>query len=58
MTSTANGIGNTFHKIWEGSVQGVNEYSNFRVDWHDVPGRDQAWKQETINNTSQVQFDQ
>ena len=58
VTSTANGIGNTFHKIWEGSVQGVNEYSNFRVDWHDVPGRDQDWKQETINNTSQVQFDQ
>ena len=58
VTSTANGIGNTFHKIWEGSVQGVNEYSNFRVDWHDVPGRDQKWKEETINNTSQVQFDQ
>jgi len=58
VTSTANGIGNTFHKIWEGSVQGVNEYSNFRVDWHDVPGRDVRWKEETINNTSQIQFDQ
>ena len=58
VTSTANGIGNTFHKIWEGSIQGVNEYNNFRVDWHDVPGRDQKWKEETINNTSQVQFDQ
>ena len=58
VTSTANGIGNTFHKIWEGSIQGVNEYKNFRVDWHDVPGRDEKWKEETINNTSQVQFDQ
>ena len=58
VTSTANGIGNTFHKIWEGSIQGVNEYSNFRVDWHDVPGRDEEWKQQTINNTSQIQFDQ
>ena len=58
VTSTANGIGNTFHKIWEGSIQGVNEYSNFRVDWYDVPGRDEEWKQQTINNTSQVQFDQ
>tara|TARA_B100001121_G_scaffold181891_1_gene158672 strand:- start:926 stop:2530 length:1605 start_codon:yes stop_codon:yes gene_type:complete len=58
VTSTANGIGNTFHKIWEGSIQGVNEYNNFRVDWHDVPGRDEKWKEETINNTSQVQFDQ
>ena len=58
VTSTANGIGNTFHKIWEGAIQGVNEYSHFRVDWHDVPGRDQKWKDETINNTSQIQFDQ
>ena len=58
VTSTANGIGNTFHKIWEGAIQGVNEYSHFRVDWWDVPGRDNKWKEETINNTSQVQFDQ
>ena len=58
ITSTANGIGNIFHKIWEGAVQGVNEFKPFRVDWWDVPGRDQAWKEETIKNTSQLQFDQ
>ena len=58
ITSTANGIGNMYHKIWEGAVQGVNEYKPFRVDWWDVPGRDEKWKQETINNTSQLQFDQ
>lgn len=58
VTSTANGIGNTFHKIWEGAVQGVNEYKPFRVDWFDVPGRDQSWKNQTIANTSQLQFDQ
>ena len=37
VTSTANGIGNQFHKIWEGAVQGINEFSSFRVDWWDVP---------------------
>lgn len=58
ITSTANGLGNTFHKIWEGSVQEVNEYKNFRVDWWDVPGRDETWKAQTISNTSQIQFDQ
>ena len=58
VTSTANGIGNQFHKIWEGSVQGINEFKNFRVDWWDVPGRDEEWKTETIANTSQLQFDQ
>jgi len=58
ITSTANGIGNIFHKIWEGAVQGVNEFKPFRVDWWDVPGRDEEWKEETIKNTSQLQFDQ
>ena len=58
VTSTANGIGNQFHKIWEGSVQEINEFKNFRVDWWDVPGRDEKWKEQTISNTSQLQFDQ
>lgn len=58
ITSTANGIGNVFHKIWEGAEQGTNEYISFRVDWWDVPGRDQRWKEQTIANTSQIQFDQ
>jgi len=58
VTSTANGIGNQFHKIWEGAVQGINEFKSFRVDWFDVPGRDEKWKEQTIANTSQLQFDQ
>ena len=58
ITSTANGIGNTYQKLWEGAVQGVNEYKPFRVDWWDVPGRDDKWKAQTIANTSQLQFDQ
>jgi hypothetical protein len=58
ITSTANGIGNTFYKIWEGAVQLTNEYKPFRVDWWDVPGRDEKWKLQTIANTSQMQFDQ
>ena len=58
ITSTANGIGNTFHKIWEGAVQKVNEFIPFTVNWWDVPGRDKEWKRQTISNTSQLQFDQ
>ncbi len=58
ITSTANGIGNQYHKIWEGAVQGINEFHPFRVDWYDVPGRDEEWKTQTIANTSQLQFDQ
>lgn len=58
ITSTANGIGNMFHKLWESAVQGTSEYKPFRVDWWDVPGRDQQWKHQTIANTSSLQFDQ
>ena len=58
ITSTMNGVANLFYRLWEGAQQGVNEYKPFRVDWFDVPGRDQAWKTQTIANTSQLQFDQ
>ena len=58
ITSTANGIGNIFHKIYEGAVQGTNEFKPFRVDWWDVPGRDEQWKDQTIANTSELQFQQ
>lgn len=58
ITSTANGIGNTYHKLWTGAVQGVNSYKPFRIDWHDVPGRDEKWRDETIANTSLLQFKQ
>lgn len=58
ITSTANGIGNMYHKLWEGAVQKTNEYIPFRVDWWDVPGRDDEWQAQTISNTSKLQFDQ
>jgi len=58
VVSTMNGPGNPFYRIWQGAVQGINEYRPFRVDWWDVPGRDEEWKRQTIANTSQLQFDQ
>ena len=58
VTSTANGIGNVYHKLWEGAVTKTNEFKPFRVDWWDVPGRDDKWKEETISNTSELQFEQ
>jgi len=58
ITSTAKGIGNVFHKLWEGAVQGTNNFKPFRIDWWDVPGRDEKWKQETIANSSELEFNQ
>ena len=58
ITSTANGVGNLFHKLYQGATQKTNEFVPFRVDWWDVPGRDENWKRITIANTSELQFEQ
>jgi hypothetical protein len=58
ITSTANGIGNMYHKLYEGALQRTNEFTPIRVDWWDVPDRDEEWKKMTVENTSQLQFDQ
>lgn len=48
VASTPNGIGNLFHELWEGAVSGDNGWHPERVDWWEVPGRDDKWKLETI----------
>ena len=40
------------------SVNNENSYARVDVHWSDVPGRDEAWKVETIRNTSVDQFRQ
>jgi hypothetical protein len=58
ITSTPNGVGNIFYRLWEGAVQGTNSFKSFKINWWDVPGRDEKWKAETIANTSELQFAQ
>ena len=55
ITSTPNGL-NMFYKIWMDSEEGKNDYKRIDVHWSEVPGRDEAWKKETIRNTSEDQF--
>jgi len=55
ITSTPNGL-NLFYKLWRDSELGRNDYQRVSVHWSDVPGRDDAWKEETIRNTSAEQF--
>lgn len=57
IVSTPNGM-NLFYKLWMDSIEGRNNYKNFEIHWSMVPGRDEDWKEETIRNTSQRQFDQ
>lgn len=57
ITSTPNGM-DYFYKIWIDSEQGRNSYARVDVHWSDVPGRDEAWKELMIKNTSIDQFRQ
>ena len=47
MTSTPNGL-NHFWKTCTGAKEGTNGYEYEEVMWHDVPGRDEKWRKETI----------
>ena len=55
--STPNGM-NMFYKLWHDAERGKNEYTTTEVHWSQVPGRDAAWKEQTIKNTSERQFTQ
>ena len=47
---------NQFYKLWVDAEEGRNNYIPTEVHWSEVPGRDAAWKEETIRNTSESQF--
>jgi hypothetical protein len=47
MTSTPNGL-NHFWKTCKGAEEKTNGYEFVKVMWHDVPGRDEKWRKETI----------
>ena len=49
---------NMFYKMWADALEKRNNYVPVEVHWSQVPGRDEKWKQETIKNTSEVQFTQ
>jgi hypothetical protein len=57
ITSTPNGM-NLFYKLWVDSEEGRNDYERVEINWSDVPGRDEKWREETIRNTSEEQFRQ
>jgi hypothetical protein len=57
IVSTPNGM-NLFYKLWMDAITGKNNYKTFEIHWSNVPGRDEAWREETIRNTSERQFSQ
>ena len=55
IVSTPHGM-NHFYRMWSDAEKGKNEYIPTDVHWSEVPGRDDAWKEQTIANTSDQQF--
>lgn len=60
MVSTANGTNNKFYNIYaEATTDPKSRWHAERVDWWDIPGRDEQWKQDTIKELgSKEAFDQ
>ena len=55
IVSTPHGM-NMFYKLWTDAENKRNTYIPIEVHWSEIPGRDAAWKEETIKNTSVSQF--
>lgn len=59
IASTPNGTGNLFHEIYSGAIKGKNNWLASRIDWWEIPGRDEKWKQDTIQSLGSSEiFDQ
>ena len=58
ITSTPNGV-NRFYRLWMDAIDKKNTYVPMRVDWWQVPGRDEQWRLDTIANLgSEEDFNQ
>ena len=57
IVSTPFGL-NHFYKMWVNATEKRSDYIPLEVHWSMVPGRDAAWKEQTIRNTSEEQFRQ
>ena len=54
ITSTPNGK-NKFYDIWVDALAGKSSYVPLRVDWWQVPGRDEAWKEAAIADIGSIE---
>lgn len=54
ITSTPNGY-NKFYEIYNTAEKGKNEFSPFKVDWWQVPGRNKNWMVKEIHNLGSLE---
>ena len=60
IVSTPNGVGNLFEKIWQkANTNGPDNDEGWmpvKVDWWEVPGRDEKWKQQQIASLGSIEL--
>jgi hypothetical protein len=57
IVSTPKGM-NHFYTMWTKAQKGMSDYIPIEVHYSAVPGRDEKWREETVRNTSELQFQQ
>ena len=57
VVSTPKGM-NHFYRMWMEAREKRSAFNPIEINWWDVPGRDEDWKQSQIANTSEDQFRQ
>ena len=48
IASTPNGTENLFYKLYNGATEDDNGWTPERIDWWEVPGRDEKWQRDTV----------
>lgn len=54
VASTPNGTDNLFHQLYTAAEAGESNWKDERVDWWEVPGRDDQWKDDTMKSLGSV----
>lgn len=57
LISTPHGM-NEFYNIWQKAVGGYSSYVAAKIQWYEIPGRDEAWKKRMIRDFGIQMFQQ
>jgi hypothetical protein len=55
MVSTPKGM-NHFYNAWINAIKGENNYMPIKINWWEVPGRDDEWKRSTIADIGLIRW--
>lgn len=57
LASTPNGL-NHWYYMWMDAVEGRSEFKPYKINWYDVPGRDEKWLEKQIQTFGKLYVNQ